>query len=73
MDVTADMLISHVLSTHPESAAVFARHGLGCPSCLAAGMETVSAVASMHDVDVDALLAEINEVSPDISNKSEKE
>lgn len=58
--VTSDMLIRDVLVGHPEAADVFERHGLACASCLASGMETVSAVASMHDVSVEALLAEIN-------------
>lgn len=60
--VTADMLISEVLASHPEAAIVFERHGLSCGACLAAGMETVSAVASVHDVSVSALLSEINEL-----------
>lgn len=63
--VTADMLISDVLASHPEAAAVFERHGLSCGACLASSMETVSAVASIHDVSVSALLSEINELAPD--------
>jgi len=59
---TVDTLIRDVLVAHPEAADIFERHGLACPSCLAAGMESVSAVASMHDVSVSALLAELNEL-----------
>lgn len=59
--VTPDSIISEVLSTRPEAAAVFTRYGLGCPSCLAAGMESVSAVASMHEVSVDDLVRDLNE------------
>ncbi len=58
--VTADTLISEVLASHPRAADVFSRFGLGCPSCFAASMETVSAVASMHDVSVERLLQELN-------------
>jgi hybrid cluster-associated redox disulfide protein len=58
--VTADMLISDVLATSPDAAKVFSKLGLGCPSCFAASMETLSAVASMHDVPVDVLIAELN-------------
>lgn len=57
---TADMLIRDVLVSQPEAADVFEGYGLGCASCLAAGMETVQAVASMHDVCVDSLLADLN-------------
>jgi hybrid cluster-associated redox disulfide protein len=61
-EVTADMLISDVLVAHPGAADVFERHGLGCASCMASSMESVSAVASMHEVSVDALLADLNAV-----------
>lgn len=63
MQVTRDTLISDVLAAHPGCADVFLRHGLGCPSCLAAGMETVSAIASSHDVTLDALLVELNSLA----------
>lgn len=59
---TPDTLIRDVLVSHPEAADVFERHGLGCPSCLAAGMEDLAAVASMHEVSVTALLTELNEL-----------
>lgn len=59
--VTGDTLISEVLAKHPRAAEVFSRFGLGCPGCFAAGMETVSAVASMHDVSVEQLLQELND------------
>ncbi len=58
--ITADTLISEALATHPRAAEVFDRFGLGCPGCYAASMETVSAVASVHDVSVDLLLRELN-------------
>jgi len=58
--VTQDTMIRDVLMGHPEAADVFDRHGLACASCLASGMETVSAVAAMHDVSVEALLADLN-------------
>ncbi|NTW27917.1 MAG: DUF1858 domain-containing protein [Coriobacteriia bacterium] len=58
--ITPDMLISDVLRACPGAADVFIDHGLGCPSCLASGMETVAAVASMHEVSVESLLADLN-------------
>jgi len=59
---TQDTLIRDVLVSHPGAADVFERHGLACPSCLASGLESVAAVASMHEVSVAALLAELNEL-----------
>ena len=67
---TPDTLIKDVLISHPDAAEVFDRHGLGCPSCLAAGMESVAAVASMHEVSVIVLLAELNKL-PELSAEEE--
>ncbi len=66
--VTGDMLISEVLVSRPRAAEVFSRFGLGCPSCFAASVETVSAVAMMHDVSVSELLQELN---ADVEHSSE--
>jgi hybrid cluster-associated redox disulfide protein len=60
--ITRDSMIRDVLVAYPEATDVFERHGLACASCLASGMETVSAVAAMHDVSVEVLLAELNEL-----------
>lgn len=57
---TADTVISDVLRAEPSKATVFEAFGLGCAGCLAAGMETISAVAGMHEVSVDALLHALN-------------
>lgn len=60
--VTGEMVISDVLLSTPGASGVFDRLGLGCPSCFAASMETLAAVASMHEVPLDVLLAELNAV-----------
>ena len=62
LEFTSDMLIRDVLVARPDTVDVFERHGLACASCLASGMETVSAVATMHDVSVKELLRELNEL-----------
>ena len=59
-EFTPDMLIRDVLNMSPGTAEVFSRHGLACASCIGSQLDTVSAVASMHEVDVAALLGELN-------------
>jgi hybrid cluster-associated redox disulfide protein len=59
--VTGETLISDVLVSHPRAVEVFSRFGLACPGCFAASMETISAVASMHDVSIERLLMELND------------
>ncbi|HEY3318258.1 MAG TPA: DUF1858 domain-containing protein [Coriobacteriia bacterium] len=55
-----DTLVRDVLTAHPEAAVVLERLGLGCGSCLAADMDTLRSVASMHDIRLDALLTDLN-------------
>jgi len=62
---SAHTLIEDVISAHPDAASVFERHGLGCASCLAAGMESISSAALVHDVSLDELLAELNALETD--------
>ncbi len=68
-DITSDTLIRDVLVGHPDAARIFERHGLACASCMASGMETVSAVATMHEVSVEALLTELNAPSSGVSEE----
>lgn len=67
----ADMRIQDVLTSHPGAAAVFQRHGLACGACFAADMETLDAVAHMHGVSVDLLIAELEEL-PDLHETEEQ-
>lgn len=57
---SADMLVRDVLTAHPEAAAVLERLGLGCGSCLAADMDSLRSVASMHDIVLGDLLEDLN-------------
>lgn len=57
---SSDMLIKDVLTSHPGVPAVFEKHGLGCAACMGAEMETLRAVAVMHDIPVDVLMADLD-------------
>ncbi len=58
--VCAEMLIQEVLSRFPATLAVFRRYGLPCPRCLANGYESVGQLAVMLNVDLAALLVDLN-------------
>jgi hybrid cluster-associated redox disulfide protein len=60
MVYTRETLIREVLTAHAEAASVFEKHGLACAACLGADMESLSSVASMHDIPLDDLLADLN-------------
>lgn len=52
--------IMEILRLNPRAREIFARHGMGCIGCLASTTETLENGAKMHDIDVDALLRELN-------------
>jgi hybrid cluster-associated redox disulfide protein len=60
MAYTRDTLIRDVLTAHAESAAVFERHGLACAACMGADLESLSSVATMHEIPLETLLADLN-------------
>jgi hybrid cluster-associated redox disulfide protein len=68
---THDMLIRDALLSHEGASAVFESHGLGCANCLASSMETLDAVASMHEIPVDVLIADLNALDTDAGRRSE--
>ena len=54
------MSILDALEAHPGAREVFLRWGMGCSLCIGAQLETVESGAIMHDVDPDAIVAELN-------------
>ena len=66
-----DMLVSDVLASDPNAARVFTSLGLGCPSCLGAGMDTLDSVASMHEVPLEALLDALDSLKSTPSSREE--
>lgn len=58
--ITKDKTISEVLDENPETAEVFMKHGMGCLGCAAASGETIEEAASVHGIDINVLLNELN-------------
>lgn len=61
MEVTKDMIIADVLMKDRALAPIFMSHGLHCLGCAAANMESIADAASVHGIDADALINDINE------------
>ncbi|MDD3831790.1 MAG: DUF1858 domain-containing protein [Clostridia bacterium] len=59
--ITKDMKIIEVLDTNRKTAVVFMSYNMGCVGCMAARGETVEEAAQAHGVDVDELVAKLNE------------
>ncbi len=63
--ITRDMIIRAVRDAHPGITAVFQAHGLPCAGCSVGSYETIAQGARTHNLDVDALLADLNRFAQD--------
>ena len=59
-EIRGDMAIAEVVTHHPETMAVFFRHGMSCFGCPMALQETVSQGAEAHGVDPEDMIKELN-------------
>jgi hybrid cluster-associated redox disulfide protein len=59
--ITADMPIGKVVNNYPSTINVFFKHGLGCVGCAVARFENIRQGAMAHGIDVDALIADLNQ------------
>lgn len=67
---TADTRVGSLINVYPTTKKVFEAHyGEGCFSCPGQVFETVEQTASMHNVDLEMILAEINSVIKDVLKK----
>lgn len=60
---TADMGIMEVVEKFPQAAQILMEHGMGCLGCAAAHFESIGEGAAAHGIDVDALIAALNEAA----------
>jgi len=58
--ITREMIISDIISRHPETVAVFKKYNLDCYECQIADLETLEHGAGVHKVAIDELLDAIN-------------
>ncbi len=63
MTITKDMGILEVVQKYPEAAGVFMNAGMGCLGCAASHFENIEQGAMAHGIDVDDLIAGLNEVA----------
>ena len=61
MKITKAMSIKEVVEKYPATIPVFFKHGLCCVGCAAAQFESIEQGAAVHGIDVDALIADLNQ------------
>jgi hybrid cluster-associated redox disulfide protein len=58
--ITKEMPIGDVVRAHPETIEVFSKHGLHCIGCAVAAFESIAEGASVHGIDIEALITDLN-------------
>ncbi|HEY5513465.1 MAG TPA: DUF1858 domain-containing protein [Geomonas sp.] len=58
--ITKEMTITEILRRYPETLPVFERYGLDCYDCQIAEFEQLEHGATVHKVDINELVAELN-------------
>ena len=60
-EITKDTIIGDILDIAPETAPIFLSIGMHCLGCISSRGETVEEACMVHGIDVDKLLALVNE------------
>ena len=63
IQITKDTIFGHILDIAPQTARVFLAIGMHCLGCPSSRGETVEEACAVHGVDVEKLLAIVNEVA----------
>jgi len=58
--VTKEMLIKDVLQVDKELAVILLNHGMRCVGCPSAASESLEQAATVHGMDPDELMEEMN-------------
>ena len=58
--ITKEMTISEILRRYPQTLPIFNRYCLDCYDCQIAEYEQLEHGASVHKVDINALITELN-------------
>jgi hybrid cluster-associated redox disulfide protein len=70
--ITKDMTVAQILEINPGAARILLDEGMSCVGCSVARMETLAEGAGAHDIDVDALVARLNELLGSPATKGEE-
>ena len=63
IQITKDTIIGDILDIAPQTARVFLAIGMHCLGCPSSRGETVDEACAVHGVEVEKLLAIVNEVA----------
>lgn len=58
--VTKDMLVGDIIKEFPDAAFALMQCGMGCISCPASQMESLSEACMVHGIDTDEVIKYVN-------------
>ena len=58
--ITGDLLISSILATYPDSVFLLMNCGMGCVSCPASQMESLTEACAVHGLDAEEVARYLN-------------
>ena len=61
IEITRETIIGDILDVSPQTAPIFLSIGMHCLGCPSSRGETVEEACMVHGIDVDKLLALVNE------------
>ncbi len=61
-EITKDMTIGEILRVNPNVAPILMEMGMHCLGCPSAQGESLAEAAMVHGMDIEALMAKINEL-----------
>jgi hybrid cluster-associated redox disulfide protein len=61
--LTAELTVTELLTTWPETAVVFIRRRMPCVGCEMSGFETLADVARSYDADLAGFLEELRAIT----------
>ena len=70
--VTKKTTIGEVLEMNPSVEAVLTGFGMHCVHCPMSQMETLEEAGSVHGIDVDLMVSEINKLNEDCEKQTKK-
>ena len=58
--ITADSIVEGVIERHPQTIAIFARHGMQCVGCYISPFHTIADSAREHAMTLECILSDLN-------------
>jgi hybrid cluster-associated redox disulfide protein len=59
--ITLECIVQGVIERHPQTIAIFARHGMQCVGCYISPFHTIADCAREHAVTTELLLDDLNQ------------